>query len=114
MIDQSKLTEVNFDNTLTEMSLKIKHFLHVEILSNVIKQQSDTFIKKFKRFLCVKISKRRQKNNNSDLNESITKIFRIMFTFMTLTASNKTSYTVSLRSNIFTLTTYVKAVKDSI
>ena len=61
MTDQSKLIEVNFDNTSTKMSLKIKCFLHVEIFSNIIKQQSDISAKKIKRFLCVKIFKKRQK-----------------------------------------------------
>ena len=74
-----------------------------------------TFLsKKIKRFLCVKILKRRQKNNNSDLNESITKIFRIMFTLMTLTAKNEISHTVSSKSDIFTFTMYIKAIRDLI
>ena len=61
-----------------------------------------------------RFSKKRQKNDDSDLNESITKIFRIMLTFMTLTANNKISHTVLLKFNIFTFMMYVKAVKDSI
>ena len=114
MIDQSKLIEVNFDNILTEMLLEIKHFLYIEIFSNVIKQQSDISVKKIKRFLDIKIFKRRQKNDDSNLNKLIIKIFKTILALTVLTASNETSYIVSSRSDIFTFTIYIKAVRNSI
>ncbi len=67
-----------------------------------------------KRFLYVKILKKRQKEDDSDLNEFMTKIFRIMLILTALTANDETLKSSSLRQDILTFVSYIKAVRDSV
>ena len=62
--------------------------------------------KMVKQFLWVKIPKRQQKDDDSDLDEPTTKVLKIMLTLTTLEADNALS--------ILTPLTYVKAVGDPV
>ena len=62
--------------------------------------------KMVKQFLWVEVFKRQQKNNDSDLDESVTKMLKIMLTLTALEADNAQSISTSL--------TYVKAVEDPV
>ena len=91
-----KLTVINLNNSSTKKSLKIKCFLHIEIVSKTVKSQTNVF-SEVKRFLCIEILKRKQKEDDSDLNESIIKIFRVMLILTALTANDKTLESSSLK-----------------
>lgn len=101
-----KSTAVNSDKTATNESSVMKHLSHVKILTHI----TDTSDDEVKTFLCVKIFKRRHKNDNSDLNELMTKIFKVMLALTALTANDEIS--LSLRADILTSVTYIKAVRD--
>lgn len=103
-----KSTAVNSDKTATNESSVIKHLSHVKIFTHI----TDTSDDEVKTFLCVKIFKRRHKNDNSDLNELITKIFKVMLALTALTANDEIS--LSLKADILTSVTYIKAVRDLI
>ena len=62
--------------------------------------------KMIKQFLQIEIFKRQQKNDDFNLNESATKMSKIMLTLTALEADNAQSISTSL--------IYVKAVKDSV
>ncbi len=70
-------------------------------------------IKKVKTFLCIKILKRRQKNNDTDFNEFIIKILRIMLTLTVFTVNNENNK-YSAKTDILTSLIYAEAVRDSI
>ena len=63
-------------------------------------------LKMIKQFLWVEILKRQWKNNDSDLDESATKMLKIMLTLTALETDDAQSISTSL--------IYVKAVKDSV
>ena len=74
-----------------------------------------TFLsKRSKDFFMSRFSKKKQKNDDSNLNKSIIKIFKTIFILTALTTSNEILYIVLLKSDIFIFTMYIKAVKDSI
>ncbi len=103
-----KLTAVNFDhNTL-------KLFFYVKISVNKISHLNvNVLIKKVKTFLCIKILKRRQKNNDTDFNEFIIKILKVMLTLTAFTVNDKNSkYLVKI--DISTSLIYAEAVRDLI
>jgi len=103
-----KLTAVNFNyNTL-------KLFFYVEISVNKISHLDvNVSIKKVKTFLHIKILKRRQKNNNINFNEFMTKILRIMLTLTVFIVNDKNNEH-SVRTDILTSLIYAEAVRDSI
>ncbi len=70
-------------------------------------------IKKVKTFLCIKILKRRQKNNDTDFNEFIIKILRIMLTLTVFTVNDENNK-YSAKTDILTSLIYAEAVRDSI
>ena len=63
-------------------------------------------LKMVKQFLWVEVLKRQQKNNDSDLDESVTKMSKTMLTLAALETDNA--------QNIPTPLIYVKAVRDSV
>jgi len=103
-----KLTAVNFNhNTL-------KLFSYVEISVNKISHLDiNVLIKKVKTFLCIKILKKRQKNNDTDFNKFIIKILKIMLTLTAFTVNDK-SNKYSAKTDILTSLIYAEAVRDSI
>ncbi len=103
-----KLTAVNFDyNTL-------KLFSHVKISVNKISHSDvSVSIKRVKTFLYIKILKKRQKDNDTDFNELIIKILRVMLTLTAFTVNDENSEH-SVRTDISTSLIYAKAVKDLI
>ncbi len=103
-----KLIAVNFDhNTL-------KLFFYVEISVNKINYSDiNVLIKRVKTFLCIKILKRRQKNNNTDFNKFIIKILRIMLILTAFTVNDKSNKYLA-KTDVLTSLIYTEAVKDSI
>ena len=69
-------------------------------------KSADCKLKMIKQFLWIEIFKRQQKNNDSDLNESATKMLKTMLALTALEINNV--------QNISTSLIYVKAVKDSV
>ena len=82
----------------------IKQFLQVEIFK--LSKSVNSEPRMVKQFLWVEVSKRRQKDNNSDSDESASKTTRIMLTLAALEADNA--------QNIPTPLTYAKAVGDPV
>ncbi len=70
-------------------------------------------IKRVRTFLYVKILKRRQKDNDTDFNELIIKILRVMLT-LTAFIINDENNKYSAKTNILTSLIYAEAVRDSI
>jgi len=103
-----KLTAVNFDhNTL-------KLFSHIEIFVNKVSHlDMSVSIKKVKTFLYIKILKRRQKNNDTDFNEFMIKILKIMLTLTAFTVNDENNEH-SAKTDISTSLIYAEAVRDSI
>jgi len=103
-----KLIAINFNhNTL-------KLFFHIEISINKISHLDVSIsIKKVKTFLCIKILKRRQKNNDINFNEFMIKILKIMLILTAFTVNDKNSKH-SVRIDILTFLIYAEAVRDSI
>ncbi len=110
IIDNSllKLIVVNFDHNA------LKLFSYVKISVNKI-SHSDVSVstKKVKKFLYIKILKRRQKNNNTDFNEFIIKILKVMLTLTAFTVNDENNE-YSLRTDILTSLIYAEAVRDLI
>jgi len=104
----SKLTIVNFDHNA------LKFFSYVEIFVNKISHSDmSVSIKKVKTFLHIEILKKRWKNNDTDFNELMIKILRIMLTLTAFTVNDENSEH-SAKTNILTSLIYAEAVKDSI
>jgi len=103
-----KLTAVNFNhNTL-------KLFSYIKISVNKISHSDmNVLIKRVKTFLYIKISKRRQKNNDTDFNEFIIKILRIMLTLTAFTVNDENNKH-SVRTDVSTSLIYAEAVRNSI
>jgi len=103
-----KLTTINFNHNV------LKLFFYIKISVNKISHLDiNISIKKVKTFLCIKILKRRQKNNNIDFNELMTKILRIMLTLTAFTVNDENSKH-SIKTDILTSLTYAEAVRDLI
>ncbi len=103
-----KLTAVNFNHNA------LKLFSHVKIFVNKINHSDvNISIKKVKTFLCVEILKRRWKNNDTDFNEFMIKILRIMLTLTAFTVNDK-SNEYSVKTDISTSLIYIEVVRDSI
>ncbi len=103
-----KLTAVNFNHNA------LKLFSYVEISVNKISHLDiNVLIKKVKTFLCIKILKKRQKNNDTDFNKFIIKILKIMLTLTAFTVNDK-SNKYSAKTDILTSLIYAEAVRDSI
>ena len=103
-----KLIAVNFNhNTL-------KLFSYVEISVNKISHLNiNVSIKKVKTFLCIKILKKRWKNNDTDFNELIIKILKVIL-ILTAFIVNDESNEYSVKTDILTSLIYAEAVKDLI
>jgi len=103
-----KLTVINFNYNA------LKFFFYVKISVNKISHLDVSIsIKKVKTFLCIKILKKRQKDNDTDFNEFIIKILRIMLTLTAFTVNDKNSKH-SVKTDILTSLIYIEAVRDSI
>ncbi len=103
-----KLTAINFNYNV------LKLFSYIKISVNKISHSDiNVSIKKVKTFLCIKILKKRQKDNDTDFNEFIIKILKVMLTLTAFTVNDKSSK-YSIRIDILTFLTYIKAVRDSI
>ncbi len=103
-----KLIVINFNYNV------LKLFFHIKISVNKISHLDiSVSIKKVKTFLYIKILKRRQKNNDTDFNEFIIKILRIMLTLTAFTVNDE-SNEYSIKIDISTSLIYTEVVKDSI
>jgi len=103
-----KLTAINFNHNA------LKLFSYVKISVNKISQLDiNISIKKVKTFLYIKILKRRWKNNDTDFNEFIIKILKIMLTLTAFIVNNENNE-YSAKTDILTSLIYAEAVKDSI
>jgi len=103
-----KLTAVNFNYNA------LKLFSYIKISVNKISHSDmNVLIKRVKTFLYIKISKRRQKNNDTDFNEFIIKILRIMLTLTAFTVNDENNKH-SVRTDISTSLIYAEAVRNSI
>jgi len=110
IIDNSllKLIVVNFDHNA------LKLFSYVKISVNKISHLDvSVSTKKVKTFLYIKILKRRQKNNNTDFNEFIIKILKVMLTLTAFTVNDENNE-YSLKTDILTSLIYAEAVRDLI
>jgi len=103
-----KLIAVNFNYNA------LKLFSYVKTLVNKISYLNvSVSIKKVKTFLCIKILKRRQKNNDINFNEFMIKILRVMLTLTAFTVNNENSEH-SVKTDILTSLIYAEAVRDLI
>jgi len=103
-----KLTAVNFNYNA------LKLFSYVKISVNKISHSDvSVSIKEVKTFLYIKILKRRQKNNDTNFNEFITKILRVMLT-LTAFIVNDENNEHSAKTDISTSLIYAEAVRDLI
>jgi len=103
-----KLTAVNFNYNA------LKLFSYIKISVNKISHSDmNVLIKRVKTFLYIKILKRRQKNNDTDFNEFIIKILRIMLTLTAFTVNDENNKH-SVRTDISTSLIYAEAVRNSI
>ena len=103
-----KLIAVNF------IYNALKLFFHVEISVNKISHSDiNISIKKVKTFLYVEILKRRWKNNDTDFNEFIIKILKVMLTLTAFTVNDENNK-YSVRIDILTFLIYTEAVRDLI
>ncbi len=103
-----KLITVNFNHNA------LKLFFYVEISVNKISYLDiNVSIKRVKTFLCIKILKKRQKNNDTDFNEFIIKILRVMLTLTAFTVNDE-SNEHSAKTDILTSLTYAEVVRDLI
>jgi len=104
----SKLTAVNFDHNASKL------FSHIKISVNKVSHPDmSASTKGVKTFLCIEVSKRRQKDNDTDSDELMTKISRAMLALAAFTANDESSEH-SARADIPTSLTYAEAVRDSI
>ena len=103
-----KLIAINFNYNA------LKFFSYVKISVNKISHSNiNVLIKKVKTFLCIKILKKRQKNNDIDFNKFIIKILRVMLTLTAFTINNENNKH-SIKTDILTSLIYAEAVRDSI
>jgi hypothetical protein len=103
-----KLTVVNFNYNA------LKLFSYVKISVNKISHSNiSVSIKKVKTFLCIKILKRRQKDNNINFNEFIIKILKVMLILTAFTVNDENNE-YSAKTDISTSLIYAEAVKDLI
>ena len=103
-----KLTAVNFNYNA------LKLFFYVKISVNKISHSDvSVSIKEVKTFLYIKILKRRQKNNDTNFNEFMTKILRVMLT-LTAFIVNDENNEHSAKTDISTSLIYAEAVRDLI
>jgi len=103
-----KLTAVNFNHNA------LKLFSYIKISVNKISHSDmNVLIKRVKTFLYIKILKRRQKNNDTDFNEFIIKILRIMLTLTAFTVNDENNKH-SVRTDVSTSLIYAEAVRNSI
>jgi len=110
IIDNSllKLIVINFNYNA------LKLFFYVKISVNKISHSDmSVSIKKVKTFLCIEILKKRWKNNNTDFNELIIKILKVMLTLTAFTVNNKNNK-YSIKIDILTSLIYAEAVRDLI
>ncbi len=110
IIDNSllKLIAINFNYNA------LKLFFYVEISVNKISHLDiNILIKKVKTFLCIKILKRRQKNNDIDFNKFIIKILKIMLTLTAFTVNDENNE-YSVKTDILTSLIYAEVVRDLI
>ena len=103
-----KLIAINFNHNA------LKLFFYVEISVNKINHLNvNVLIKKVKTFLCIEILKKRWKNNDTDFNELIIKILKVMLTLTAFTINDE-SNEYSIKTDILTSLIYTEAVRDSI
>ncbi len=103
-----KLIVVNFNYNA------LKLFSYIKISVNKISYlDMNVSIKKVKTFLHIKILKKRQKNNDTDFNEFITKILRVMLTLTAFTVNNENNK-YSVKTDILISLIYAEAVRDLI
>jgi len=103
-----KLIVVNFNYNA------LKLFSYIKISVNKISYSDmNVSIKKVKTFLHIKILKKRQKNNDTDFNEFITKILRVMLTLTAFTVNNENNK-YSVKTDILISLIYAEAVRDLI
>jgi len=103
-----KLIAVNFNHNA------LKLFSYVKISINKISYSDiNISIKRVKTFLCIKILKRRQKNNDIDFNKFIIKILKIMLTLTAFTVNDENNK-YSVKTDILTSLTYTEAVRNLI
>ena len=103
-----KLTAINFNHNA------LKLFSYIEISVNKISHLDiNVSIKKVKTFLCIKISKRTQKNNDTDFNKLIIKILKVILTLTAFTVNDENNK-YSVKTDILTSLIYAEAVRDSI
>ncbi len=103
-----KLTVINFNHNA------LKLFSYVKISVNKISHlDMNISIKKVKIFLCIKILKKRQKNNDTDFNEFIIKILKVMLTLTAFTVNDENNK-YSVKTDILISLIYVEVVRDSI
>ena len=128
--DEFKLTAVNFDTFLLNNSMmnklivinlnssqtsETRQFSHIKIFINKADNSAeDILIEEVKTFLYIKVSKRKQNNDDDkqDLNELLFKISQAMLTLIAFTADERNFNNV--KTDIFTFVIYAEAVKDSI
>ena len=103
-----KLIAVNFNHNA------LKLFSYVKISINKINHLDiNVSTKKVKTFLCIKILKRRQKNNDINFNKFIIKILKIMLTLTAFTVNDKNNEYL-IKIDISTSLIYAEAVRNSI
>ncbi len=103
-----KLIAINFNYNA------LKFFSYVKISVNKISHSNiNVLIKKVKTFLCINILKKRQKNNDTDFNEFIIKILKVMLTLTAFTVNDENNK-YSIKINILTSLTYAEAVRNLI
>ncbi len=103
-----KLTAINFNHNA------LKLFSYIEISVNKISHLDiNVSIKKVKTFLCIKILKRTQKNNDTDFNKLIIKILKVILTLTAFTVNDENNK-YSVKTDILTSLIYAEAVRDSI
>ncbi len=103
-----KLTAINFNHNA------LKLFSYIEISVNKISHLDiNVSIKKVKTFLCIKILKRIQKNNDTDFNKLIIKILKVILTLTAFTVNDENNK-YSVKTDILTSLIYAEAVRDSI
>ena len=103
-----KLTAVNFNYNA------LKLFSYIKISVNKISHSDvNISIKKVKTFLHIEILKKRQKDNDTDFNEFIIKILKVILTLTAFIVNDENSK-YSVKTDILTSLIYIEAVRDLI
>ena len=92
LIHESEFTNLNNDIIFKSITVKIKQFSHIKIFINKTdKSAENIFTKKVKTFLYIKISKKKQKNDNNkkDSDELLHKILKVMLTLTVFTTDEE-------------------------